>query len=118
MSRPKNYRSLSGYPDVQAVLDTAMRKNTWPVELHFDESSKAFHWRHRANSYRVALRYNEEIKQDLVSGTGTCRFDDLTFRLRGSTIEIHRHSESTAPLMIIDGEEVEVELDTSIIDEL
>lgn len=75
--------STASYTDVEAVLQTALRHDTWPVVFTCPTRAAAFRWRARACKYRIVLRRNEEITHDLQPGTGTSLYDNLTFLIRG-----------------------------------
>lgn len=99
----KSY-SIASYQDVMAVLDTAMRYDTWPAMFTCESNAKAHRWRHRANCLRTALRRKEEADHKLPAGTGTCIYDHLAFRLPKGAAFVVIEPHATVGQLEIDGE--------------
>lgn len=74
-------QSRANYTDIEAVLDTALRHNQWPVEVEFPDRKQAIRWRARASHFRIILRQGEEKRLGLPEGQGTSIYDQLTFTL-------------------------------------
>lgn len=89
-------KHISAYRDIERVLDTALRHDTWPVTYSTGSEKAAIRWRARANSFRTLLRTIEEERLELHKGSGSSIYDDLIFRISDSLVIIERRpAEST-----------------------
>lgn len=104
ISKQRRPKSLASFRDVEMVLSTIKRINKFPAEYREKSPGKATIWRHRAHSYRTAIRKNQELIYGSEAGTGVSEYDDLIFRIRGCVVVIDRH-EPTGQLSIA-GEEI------------
>jgi hypothetical protein len=116
MTRPRNPTNLTAYSDVKGVLETAMRIGQWPARYSLSSKADAIRWRHRANTFRSALRKNEEIRLDLPVGTGTSEYDALVFRLDDCQVIIDLQVPKGT--LEIGGQIVEVEDETSLLPDM
>lgn len=72
----RNLRSITIYDDVRAILDRVLERGQAAI-LKIGTREEAHVWVHRANRFRVALRINDEIRNNLIEGEGTCVYDAL-----------------------------------------
>lgn len=85
--RKRNIRSIEIYSDIAPVLDAVLARGA-PATLTLNSQSEAHVWIHRANRMRVALRINDELRNGLVEGEGTCVYDPIYLQKRGNAVRI------------------------------
>lgn len=74
-------KSRATYADVEAILDTALRMNSWPAYVVSESYAAAVVWRSRASKFRVLCRTEEETRLGLPPGQGTSIYDHLIFTI-------------------------------------
>jgi hypothetical protein len=107
ISKQKRPKSLAAFRDVEMVLSTVKRIGKFPAEYRETSPNRAAVWRHRAHSYRTAIRRNQEIIYGSEPGTGISEYDDLIFRIKGSVIIIDEHQPTGQ--LVIAGKETDID---------
>jgi len=105
----------AAYADVRAVIETAVRHESWPATVTCATPKAATTWRARAHAFRTFLRSREEALHTLPPGTGTCIYDNLVFTLDGHQVIISIRD--TGVRLEINGAEVEVVAENELADE-
>lgn len=72
-------RGVVQYEDIYATLDTILSAGKAGT-MYFPTKQLAHTWASRANRARIALRRQDELRNDLLEGEGTCIYDKLMFR--------------------------------------
>lgn len=105
----RNFRSIHLYADVAEILDQVLASEG-DAHMDFASANEATVWRHRANKFRLALRVNDEIRNGIAEGEGTCIYDTLWFKAEGPRVWIkHRKIEGKLTLLSGPGEALNFE---------
>lgn len=104
----RNLRSIHIYKDIEEVLDQVIASGA-DAFMEFPNRSDAIVWRHRANKFRVALRVNDEIRNNLAEGEGTCIYDGLWFK--SDDLKVHIKTRRIEGKLVLFGEVQKLDFD-------